>query len=635
MSFKIISAKLTGNPDTSGWSQAYEFEPEDVQKLKLRGKLYALISTSSQKEGLDTVVLGREVLLRLHEEYFGKTDTKPFTALKEALKKVEDEFSSWEDIQIAAISQIKDVVYMAVSGGAKTFLFREGKLIKLIESSSGNTVAASGHPKDGDMFLIGTSLFYQHIPRGILKGFLQAKDPKVIVESFAPLIHSQEFEGNLGVIILRFNHYFPEEKLHDFTAPISPQQEKRFQEKWTPKLSMLKEAQLKAKSNFLGISKILGKGGLYLKTTYLNESTNPKKKTSAFVGGLLLIILSVSIYFGITQKRKNDFRQSYESQLGSAEHELQEAYDLSELNPQRSRELFDQARSKVLGLTTQEIDDPKVGQLQERIRQGEEKILGQYQADPQLFVDLSLFSDGFSGDETAFSEESLFLLDKEEKKIIKVSLVNKKTESLAGPSVVNESKTIAAYSDRVFTLNSDGVYELDGDRKKVIDNDWEADALIQAYAGNLYILDKTASKVYRYSGTDEGFGSKKEWFSEGTNVDLTGSKNFCIDGAVWVTSAPKEIIKFSYGVLQNFSLKGIFPEVQNIDDIFTTDDSVFIYILEKDQERIIVVDKNGEYKAQYSSGKIKDVSKIVASEKEKKLFLLIGEQLLFLDLKHL
>ena len=90
MSFTVSSSKLTGNPGPSGWVQVHEYLPKDEEKLKLRGHLFAVIATgekgASDPEGLrsgggiENVAAGRELLTRLHEEYFGNTEASAFKA---------------------------------------------------------------------------------------------------------------------------------------------------------------------------------------------------------------------------------------------------------------------------------------------------------------------------------------------------------------------------------------------------------------------------------------------------------------------------------------------------------------------------------------------------------------------------
>ena len=74
----IVSAKLTGNPGPSGWSQVHEFAPTDSKKLAARGHLYAVVGTGvetkaahdsgrviiAEDDGAITAVDAREITLK-------------------------------------------------------------------------------------------------------------------------------------------------------------------------------------------------------------------------------------------------------------------------------------------------------------------------------------------------------------------------------------------------------------------------------------------------------------------------------------------------------------------------------------------------------------------------------------------
>jgi hypothetical protein len=629
MAYGVTTAKLSGNPDPSGWSQVYDFKPQESEKLLRRGHLFALISTSWKEEGLDTVVAGREIISRLHEEYFGKLEEKPFMALKEATEKVIGEYSSQGSVEIAAVAVVDSTIYTAVGGGASAFLFRKGRLFKLLESMPGLVIAASGNPSDEDRIIIGTKAFFGLFSREEIGKSLKAYDPSSAVESYAPLVHSQKSEGACGVFILRFDKVPETEEI----KPILKEQKK---DKGQLKDGLYVRSENAFKKAKRGVSDIFKKQGegIYLKDEGLDGSVERNKKTSLLVGVLLLLILTVSIFFGIQQKKKADFRSTYESQLSSAEHELQESYSLYLLNPQRSRELFEQARGRVLGLSVREIDDPNLEILRQKIAEGEEKILGHYSVELDLFVDLGLFSEGFKVDDVSVSSETAYILDGAGGRIIKVSLSNKRTETYAGPSDVRKASVVASYSGRVFVSGDDGLYELDNGRIRIDDGQGK-DVFITAYAGNLYLLDNSLSKIFRYPAATTGFGNRGDWLRSGTQVDLYDAHGLIIDGMIWTVVGQNRVMKFSLGNPVNFTFKGVFPEIERITDIFTNEESESLYILESGRERVVVVGKDGEYKAQYSGEDMKDALRLVVSEKEKKGFVLTSDKLLFFDLRHL
>jgi hypothetical protein len=155
------------------------------------------------------------------------------------------------------------------------------------------------------------------------------------------------------------------------------------------------------------------------------------------------------------------------------------------------------------------------------------------------------------------------------------------------------------------------------------------------YAGNFYILDKGASTIYRYPGTDEGFGSKRDWFNEGVTFDVSGAKEWVIDGKLWVVTNDGKVLNFSLGYPQNFSLSKVTPALSKIDAIFTEEELESLYLLDTENERVLVTDKSGEYKAQYIAPDIRKAKGLAASEEEKKLILLTNDKLLSIDLEHL
>ena len=118
-------------------------------------------------------------------------------------------------------------------------------------------------------------------------------------------------------------------------------------------------------------------------------------------------------------------------------------------------------------------------------------------------------------------------------------------------------------------------------------------------------------------------------------VDLTDAKQMVINGSIWVLKDDGKIVKLTLGNLQAFGLKNVAPDVDKADAIFVSEETEDFYVLESDGGRVVVVNKDGEYKAQYLSDQIKSVKSIVVSEEEKKLILLTGNKLLSIDLEHL
>lgn len=89
--FACQIAKVVGTPTNGFWSQVHTFSPEDPVKKEKRGDLLAVLVLSGVPEGIEAVAAGREVLARLHEEYYGHLEGSPFERLKESLAKISQE----------------------------------------------------------------------------------------------------------------------------------------------------------------------------------------------------------------------------------------------------------------------------------------------------------------------------------------------------------------------------------------------------------------------------------------------------------------------------------------------------------------------------------------------------------------
>ncbi len=627
--FRVKSSKLTANPGEGGWAQVHEFKPEDKEKLALRGHLFAVVATSKQEEGVDSVVLGREVLARLHEEYFGKTKLKAFNALKNAIEKVINEFTeSLGQVEIAAAVLLQDVVYSAAGGGSQAVIFREGMLAKILVSKKGEAVSASGYPQEDDIFLLGTASLFESLGEGVIKAALTSGNPQEIVESLAPAVHSKKEGGNLGLVVIKFE----KDKILEIGRPGKESKEK-------PPVKDLKISPsplLQKVMNKVSAIKIkFPKKRIYVRREEVEVEVVQKRKVAVSIGAILVILLVVSIGFGIRQKKISETRSRYEGRLTEAQHEFEEAIRLFSLNPERARELFIHSRNLSEELLREGVSDHDLDELKKNLEQNRDYILGEYKIEPELFIDISLLSEGFIGDDLAASVDQLFVLDKNGKRIVQVSVDTKRTEVVAGPEQIDEVDDIAAYAERVFILNSSGVFEVGEEKKRVVDTDWEGEVLCYTYAGNLYILEKGSSEIWRYPGTGETFSSRQRWLAPGVEPDLGNIFSWTIDGSIWFLSETGGIFKYTRGNQDSLTIAGVAPNLSSPSAIYTNEELEFVYILEKENQRVVVIDKEGKYKAQYLDEVIGEAKNLAVSEEEGKIIFLTETKLYSIEAKHL
>jgi hypothetical protein len=623
MDFDIASVKITGNPDAGGWAQVHDFKPEDEQKLEVRGHIFALIATNDSKLGIDSISSGREILSRLHEEYYGSLETSAFYALKEAVEKVIKEFSSLgQNIEIAAVSFVKGVLYSACGGGSQAVIFRNNMIAKILTSDKETVVSASGYPKDNDIFILGTSSFFKNFTDGTIRANLEGGSLDKANESFAGTIHSLPDSGNFGLVLLSFKS-----SNAVYAMDLSDKDTKKtlFQKR---KLSVFGSMKILTRLKESVPKKV------YVRRGVAELGAEKSKKTILSVGIILIFLLFVSIVFGIKQKRSKDFRLTYEQNLVKAQHNFDESQKLFSLNPERARELLAESRTLVDELISKGIEDPDLEELERKISENEGLILGEYQAKPELYLDLTLLSNGFKADKIATSTQDMVALDTTGRKIVKITIESKRSEVVAGPDQIQDAKDVAIYSDRVFILSEEGIYEVGDEADKLIDKDWGNTSFIHAYAANMYLMDVENNNIYRFTGVGTGFANKQQWLSE--EDDFGSFSSWVIDGSVWVLKGNVQIYKYTQGARKSFEIKGVSPVIQKIEVLYTNEELDFLYLLDKETGRVVVVDKDGDFKAQYLDSGLTRAKGMGVSEAEKKIIYLTDESRLYsIEIKHL
>lgn len=617
------SAKITGLPGESGWAQVHDFKPEDPEKLRLRGHLFAVVATRKIEGGVEVVNSGRELISRLHEEYFGDLSTKPFNALTSAVGKVIGEFKeTWGDVEIAACAIVGNVVFSSAGGGTKVIISRNGSLATILDSTS-NVVSASGYPKTGDVILLGTKTFFEKFTSGTIKEGLENHDPESAAESFAPVLHEADNVGTVGAAIVKFN----EERVD---APVVSVEEP------PQKPQMTFENAKSSFSGFIsGLVKKIPARRIYVREPMNDEVVSQSKRLTFTVAIALIVILAISIGFGIRQKKINDLKKQYQGILEQASQEVDQAISLASVSPDQSRELFADSMQKLDQIDALNIKDPKVELLRSRINESRGAILGEYEVTPEAFLDLGLLSSGFKGDSLSVSGGNIYILDRMGKRIVSVAISTKKSKVVAGPGVIDEALDLAAYEDRVFVLGGDGIYEIGTTKDKVINKVWGGDAFVRAFAGNMYVLDKSGNAIYRYAGSGNTFGDKQDWLAASTQADFSDAKSWGIDGSIYVLYPNSRVLKYSRGSPQSFRISSVIPEIGSVDALYADPDNQDVYLLDRAGKRIVVVDKNGQYKAQYVNDAIANVTNLVVSEADKKIILLTEDKLFSVDIKHL
>ena len=83
----------------------------------------------------------------------------------------------------------------------------------------------------------------------------------------------------------------------------------------------------------------------------------------------------------------------------------------------------------------------------------------------------------------------------------------------------------------------------------------------------------------------------------------------------------------------SFNFKNFSEILSDATHLSIDENNKNIYILDQAAGRIVLFDKEGEYKSQYQWDELRNANDIIASEAEKKVFVLIGSKVYGIDIK--
>ncbi len=150
------------------------------------------------------------------------------------------------------------------------------------------------------------------------------------------------------------------------------------------------------------------------------------------------------------------------------------------------------------------------------------------------------------------------------------------------------------------------------------------------YSNNLYVLDNINNQIFKYPEQGESFGSGLPWLQE--ERDLSQASSFTIDGNIYIINNGGEIEKYGKGLKENFSYHKPRPLINNNSIIKTFKNSLYLYIIDPDNNRIIILDKEGNIKDQFTSNKFNNLIDLAIDEEEKNIYLLNNNHLYVLPI---
>ncbi len=612
MRIKPTAASVVGQTTPTQWGQ-----------VLLSPTAYGVIEVAS--ESGQARQRGVEVLSRLNDGL-----ATPPKTLKEVATLAES-VATGTLKTVLLLVPVGPVIYLSLRGAGAVYLKRADKVAVLVREAGD----ISGEIQEGDTLLLASSGFIQALSSEELTEVFDHLSPSEASEKLTLLLHEKSGGFGSAALVFQVTAMIPaeaEELRETTTVAQPPPREAVFRKGVSRKLPLLTRFSLK---RFLAKIRVLPR--------HLLGIWGNSNKLVAAVTLILLFLFGVSVVLGIRRQASQKNNQSVTKVLDSAQHAFDEGVALLTLSPVKGRERLVQAKNLLEPLrktvSARTSSGRQLASLYQKVNDNLTAAMQIVKTQPQLFFDASLLKKGAVVSSFYLNADVLAIADQASKAVYAVSVTSKKAEVMAGGGEYQGLSLVAAYGDKLYALVDGGIHMIRGSDKKTVplvikkDNQWGKIDTLFAFSGNLYLLDTVKSRVWKYVATENGFSDLREYLNPDTLPDLSRATSMAIDGSVWVGTAAGKVLRFTQGKENTFIPQGVDPGLGDNLVVYTSDVVKNLYILDVQNKRVVVLDKEGVYLAQYVWEDNFSPKQLAVSEANKKILFLAEGKIYSVDLK--
>lgn len=370
----------------------------------------------------------------------------------------------------------------------------------------------------------------------------------------------------------------------------------------------------------------------------------PRRRLTFSVGVILLFLLLASMGFG-WQKREREQREVMLAEvLGPARERFTEAEAVAFDNAPRARVLLVEARALVdEGLTVFAQDTDEHGallKLQQEIDQAYQEVAREWKVEAaDVYFDLTLVRPDLFGTRLAVADDRVVVLDPARRVMVELVLGSKQAKVVGGGEVIEGAEFLSAAVGRAVVLADSGlvgIYFSERQPEVLVSSEevWQRVVAVGSYGGNVYVVDGGTSDIWHYPDIDGGVGARRRWLGPGVVPDFADFADMAIDGDIWILFHDGVLERYRQGARVPFTVSGLVSPLASGSLVATREEGDYLYVLDPEGRRVVVLDKGGAYFEQYEWDGLAGVTDMVVVEEDgrERLLLLSGATLYELPL---
>jgi len=653
---EVKPSKLEGSRaslERGRFIQVFEYElPEGEEIPADRGRLFAVVDLTVGA-GADSNLAGKLVWGSLTASYYDPSEEMPIRALEEAVYAARDrlrDFSEGSSLNLVAAAVVGDVAYVGRVGDAVLFLRRGSDVREPLAGEETISISSQILEPD-DVLVLGSPVFGKNFNAGNLP------QTDFLVKQFEGGARIPGFAAALlGMAETVRTREAAVEKKEVAKAAAKAGRRIRSAVKGAP--AFIRNFKL---PSFTSLGRRIG-GWFKSRVSHgqkLAESRRsgagrpaveeiPVKEVKA--GGrkiripfklgrrhlsrailVLLILFAVSISFTTWQQARRTRAAEFERLVTEAARQLSEAEGLVDLSNETAGELLVSALASLDQAGELDPDSDRIEPL--RVQATElynsiEKITPL--TDEHLAYDLSLQVEGAQGLALAGTGATLYVAESISGSVFQVNLGGElpQASKLAGGSLTG-ARDLIWEQNQLYALTDTTLYRYSfGDKKTdepLTHEGFQNAEALATYLGNIYLLIPQEDQIFRFLYTPNGYSRARNWVEEAGS--LSAATDFAVDGDIWITAGQGEIIRMSKGERQPFIVANLSTPFTQLSKIFTLPNYDRLYLLDAGGQRVVMLDKNGNFVRQIKGDPLAAASDIWVSSNEKTLYILSGSRI--------
>lgn len=547
-------------------------------------------------------------------------DTPPVSLT--ALEDIAETLIREDVVSLVLLVPVGTTLYLVSHGSGRVYLRRNNKLAKLIHGNG----SLSGNILPGDTVIAASGGFVNALTQEEIIRVFDHLPPQEVAEQLTMRLH--EHEHGMGGAALIF--------------------EMRKAEDTDSNEAEVMLAPLSRRTIFFAHAKSLGRRVTTAKARarirqgirYMRAHPSFSMKHCIFYGVFVLFLLSVGL--GVRRQYMTRSQSTLTQVIAQAQHSFDEGMALLDLNPVKGRERLTLARDALAPIVAKKSRSSEVRVAQElydEVTKNLTRAMHIVNVTPELYFDMGLLKKDAKATDMSLFHKTIGILDAYGKTMYTLDGETKNGAIVGGGAQLDGLIHVATYGDILYVWTPQGIHQIRlSDKKTTLQRipaspEWGTIADMVVFGGNLYLLDTQKNRIWKYVATENGFSELFEYLNPDTLPDLSHATNLAIDGSVWLGSTNGVIARFTSGKENGYSPQGSDTPLGNRLTVYTHDETKMVYILDHNNQRIVVFDKDGLYISQYVWGSNFHPTSFVVSENVGKLFLLAEGKIYSTDLQ--